>query len=184
MSVIREIFFFVIRYFECFFLAFLYFSPRVEICRIWPAPFNPNEIRLLHTVFLLSSGFIITWSYYRIMNHNNKKKTALICLRLTLFLGLYFLFFQRLEYNQAMYTLNDGYRPTNFLISPCCSRGLPYAHSYKSDSITFREMQPNPSLGGATTKRPASLCNSQGRPSMLSHVLTKHGTLVLYVNVQ
>nr|YP_010131036.1 cytochrome c oxidase subunit III [Metaphycus eriococci]QPZ53225.1 cytochrome c oxidase subunit III [Metaphycus eriococci] len=107
LFIVSEVFFFI-SIFWCYFHMFL--SPGVEIGSFWPPkniiPFNPYEIPLLNTVFLLSSGVSITWCHYSIIKGN--KMQSFNSLLMTIFLGMIFTFFQYVEYKNASFSFCDS----------------------------------------------------------------------------
>jgi len=119
---IRIIMFIVseIMFFSSFFWAYFHrgISPRVEIGQIWPPnqveAFNPINVPLLNTAILVRSGFSITWSHHLILEKNlNKAKNRLL---VTCLLGVYFSVLQKIEYNQAQFSLSDSSYGTIFFI--------------------------------------------------------------------
>ena len=89
-----------------------------ELGRVWPPKgvqsINPFRIPLLNTIILLSSGVLITWTHFSILN--NDWFYSVITLRATLILGVYFLFIQFEEYIDASYTsIRRGYGRIFFL---------------------------------------------------------------------
>nr|YP_026057.1 cytochrome c oxidase subunit III [Aleurodicus dugesii]AAS77747.1 cytochrome oxidase subunit III [Aleurodicus dugesii] len=107
MFIISELFFFI-----SFFWLFFYLSlnPSIELGNSWP-PFgissiNYMDIPLLNTLFLLSSGFYITWSHYSLMNLNMMEFyfSYIFCL----ILGFYFFLIQMYEYYMLNFCFNDS----------------------------------------------------------------------------
>lgn len=116
LFIISEIFLFI-----SFFWNFLHNSlaPSIELGLNWPPKninfFNPILIPLLNTIILLTSRFTITLTHLYLLN-NNKKKT-IIFINLTIFLSIYFLFLQILEYKQATFTFSDSIFGSSFYIA-------------------------------------------------------------------
>nr|YP_009673882.1 cytochrome c oxidase subunit III [Amblyomma javanense]QDC21270.1 cytochrome c oxidase subunit III [Amblyomma javanense] len=116
LFIVSEIFFFI-----SFFWAFFHSSlaPSMEIGGNWPPkgifPFNPFEIPLLNSVILISSGVSVTWAHHSIMNGNYKM--TLFSLKITIFLGMTFTFFQMFEYFQAQFFMNDGIFGSTFFMT-------------------------------------------------------------------
>nr|YP_009131552.1 cytochrome c oxidase subunit III [Pelecinus polyturator]AIW82471.1 cytochrome c oxidase subunit III [Pelecinus polyturator] len=105
LFIISEIMFFV-SFFWTYFHLFL--SPAMEIGMMWPPamikPFNPYSIPLTNTIILIFSGFTITWFHHSIINN----KLTLKMLMLTILLGLIFMYFQYMEYNESFFSINDS----------------------------------------------------------------------------
>lgn len=101
-----------IMFFFSFFWAFFHFSltPSISIGGVWPPMgiyvLDSKGLPLLNTVILLSSGVTVTWAHKAISAGNRAAVTkALIC---TIFYGLFFTFFQAVEYLGAPFSMNDG----------------------------------------------------------------------------
>nr|QFQ33836.1 cytochrome c oxidase subunit III [Amblyomma geoemydae] len=116
LFILSEIFFFI-SFFWAFFHSSL--SPNVEIGSCWPpkgiVPFNPFEIPLLNSTILISSGISVTWTHHAIMNGN--LKTSVLSLKLTIFLGILFTFFQTFEYFQAQFSITDSIFGSTFFLT-------------------------------------------------------------------
>lgn len=115
LFITSEVFFFI-SFFWTFFHRRL--SPTLEIGNQWPPSniitFNPFKIPLLNTLILISSGISVTWTHHRILENN--KSQALIRLTLTIILGVYFTYFQAIEYLKASFSMADRiYGRTFFL---------------------------------------------------------------------
>ncbi len=112
--ILREVLFFL-----TFFWSFFHysFSPATELGRIWPPIFlkiiNPNNIPLVNTIILLRSGAVITWAHRNIL----RNKGGLVPLFFTIFLGLYFLFIQVLEYIISPIRIRDRIYGSIFFIA-------------------------------------------------------------------
>ena len=110
-----EVIFFV-SFFWCYFDFVLVVD--FELGGVWPPKgiqrINPFRIPLLNTLILLSSGVLITWSHFSILN--NDWFYSVVTLSFTLVLGVYFLFIQYQEYIDATYTfIRRGYGRIFFL---------------------------------------------------------------------
>lgn len=116
LFILSEFIFFVSFFWTYF---HIYLSPGREIGCCWPSYsliiFNPYNIPLLNTLLLLSSGFTITWCHYRIFNNDYKSRINLIIL--TIFLGLIFIVFQYLEYNEAFFSISDSVYGSIFFLA-------------------------------------------------------------------
>jgi len=115
LFITSEIIFFV-SFFWCYFDFVLVVD--VELGRVWPPKgiqrINPFSVPLLNTLILLSSGVLITWAHFSILNNN--WIISVITLLATLLLGVYFLFIQFQEYVDATYTfIRSGYGRIFFL---------------------------------------------------------------------
>jgi len=116
LFILSEIMFFF-AFFWAFFAASL--SPNIEIGGIWPPPgiavLNPWEIPLLNTVILLLSGATCTWAHYAIVAGH--RKSSLLGLALTIFLGCVFTGFQVLEYFEANFSISDSIYGSVFFLA-------------------------------------------------------------------
>lgn len=108
-------------FFFSFFWAFFHrsLSPTVELGISWPPvgiqPFNPFQIPLLNTTILLSSGASLTWSHHAILDSNYSQ--AFQRLLVTVLLGAYFTFLQRLEYYEASFSIADSVYGSSFFVA-------------------------------------------------------------------
>jgi cytochrome c oxidase subunit 3 len=99
-------------FFFSFFWAFFStsLSPNFEIGGMWPPPgiavLNPWEIPLLNTIILLLSGATCTWAHHSLIAGN--RKSTILGLILTIFLGAIFTGFQSLEYYESQFTISDS----------------------------------------------------------------------------
>jgi cytochrome c oxidase subunit 3 len=116
LFIVSEIFFFI-----SFFWAFFHRSlvPVIELGGHWPplgiVPFNPFEVPLLNTLILISSGITVTWSHHALIKGNfSNFKTSL---GITVILGVYFTFFQALEYYEARFRMSDSVFGSVFFIA-------------------------------------------------------------------
>nr|DBA43772.1 TPA_asm: COX3 [Bombus picipes] len=116
MFIISELFFFI-----SFFWTFFHnsISPSIEINMMWPPKmikfFNPLEIPLLNSIILIMSGFSVTLSHYNLLN--NKLKSSINMLILTILLGFYFNFMQIFEYYNSFFCINDSIFGSIFFLS-------------------------------------------------------------------
>lgn len=115
LFITSEVIFFV-SFFWCYFDFVLAID--FELGRVWPPKgiqsINPFRVPLLNTMILLSSGVLITWRHFSILN--NDWYLRIVTLLATLILGIYFLFVQYQEYLDATYTfIRSGYGRIFFL---------------------------------------------------------------------
>lgn len=115
LFITSEVIFFV-SFFWCYFDFVLVVD--FELGGVWPPKgiqrINPFRIPLLNTIILLSSGVLITWAHFSILNNN--WFVRVMRLFFTLVLGIYFLFIQFQEYLDATYTfIRRGYGRIFFL---------------------------------------------------------------------
>jgi len=115
LFITSEVIFFV-SFFWCYFDFVLVVD--CELGRVWPPKgiqrINPFSVPLLNTLILLSSGVLITWRHFSILN--NDWFYSVVTLFFTLVLGIYFLFIQAQEYLDATYTfISRGYGRIFFL---------------------------------------------------------------------
>jgi cytochrome c oxidase subunit 3 len=109
-----------VMFFFGFFWAFFHASltPSIYIGAIWP-PINIDPLitwglPLLNTIILLSSGISITWAHRNIIKGN--WETVTNSLKITIFLGIVFTFFQICEYIAApFFVLSSIYGSIFFL---------------------------------------------------------------------
>nr|QBP33708.1 cytochrome c oxidase subunit 3 [Bombus sibiricus] len=116
MFIISELFFFI-----SFFWTFFHnsISPSIEINSTWPPKmikfFNPFEIPLLNSIILIMSGFTVTLSHYNLLN--NKFKSSITTLAITIMLGFYFNIMQIFEYYNSFFCINDSIFGSIFFLS-------------------------------------------------------------------
>lgn len=115
LFITSEVMFFV-SFFWCYFDFVL--AVDLELGAVWPPKgiqrINPFRVPLLNTIILLSSGVLITWSHFAILNNN--WYVRVVTLFATLVLGVYFLCVQYEEYIDATYTfIRRGYGRIFFL---------------------------------------------------------------------
>nr|ARA91125.1 cytochrome oxidase subunit 3 [Apis koschevnikovi] len=107
LFIISELMFFI-----SFFWAFFHssISPNIEIDMLWPPKdikfFDPMEIPLLNSFILVSSGFTVTLSHYFLITNNFK--FSKLYLFITIFLGIYFMMIQLIEYMNSYFCFNDS----------------------------------------------------------------------------
>jgi len=109
----------------CFFLSFFWafydasLAPIIEIGIIWPpkgiTPLSTYSVPLLNTVILLTRGVTVTWAHHAILNNYYLK--SIIALAFTVLLGIYFMFMQFVEYNEASFAIADGVYGSTFFIA-------------------------------------------------------------------
>lgn len=106
LFIVSEVFFFIGFFWSYFYIAL---SPRIEIGSLWPPKgiilFNPFDIPLLNTIILISSGFSVTWSHYRLIKNNLLERK--LSLLLTIVLGFFFTYIQLVEYKESIFTIRD-----------------------------------------------------------------------------
>lgn len=116
LFILSEVFFFV-AFFWAFYDAAL--SPAVELGMAWPpkgiAPLSTYSVPLLNTVILLSRGVTVTWAHHSIMNNFFNK--SVVRLAVTVALGVYFLYMQGLEYDEAQFSIADGVFGSTFFVA-------------------------------------------------------------------
>nr|WRK67382.1 cytochrome c oxidase subunit III [Pentidionis agamae] len=123
LFIVSEIFLFVSMFWAFFHSSM---SPSVEIGMNWPPqkimPFNYNEIPMLNTIILVSSGATLTMSHHELMKKNTK--SASMYLMMTINLGLMFTMIQLIEYMEAKFSINDSVFGSSFFMAT----GLHGAH--------------------------------------------------------
>ena len=108
-------------FFQLFFWAFFHSSlaPTVELGCIWPplgiSVFSPWRVPLLNTLVLLLSGATITWAHYSILINNAKE--AILSLKITILLALFFTMLQVTEYIEATFRISDGVYGSTFFMA-------------------------------------------------------------------
>nr|AIA77219.1 cytochrome c oxidase subunit III [Megalyra sp. MM-2014] len=107
LFILSEVMFFFSFFWTYFHLSL---SPSVEIGGYWPSIgielFNPYGIPLLNTIILLTSGLSVTWAHYSILN--SLYYNFMLSMMITIMLGIYFTFFQYMEYKEASFTFADS----------------------------------------------------------------------------
>jgi cytochrome c oxidase subunit 3 len=116
LFILSEVFFFV-SFFWAFYDASL--SPTVELGLTWPpkgiSPLSVYSVPLLNTVILLTRGITVTWAHHSIINNFFLK--SVVRLAFTVILGVYFLFMQWVEYNEASFSFADGVYGSTFFLA-------------------------------------------------------------------
>lgn len=116
LFILSEVFFFI-SFFWAFYDSAL--VPTIELGMVWPpksvAPLSVYSVPLLNTIILLSRGITVTWAHHALMNNFFNK--TVVRLFLTVVLGVYFLFMQWLEYNEAMFSIADGVYGRTFFMA-------------------------------------------------------------------
>lgn len=116
LFIVSEIFFFV-----AFFWAYFHASiaPAIQIGASWPpigiSAFDPWEVPFLNTIILLLRGCRVTWAHHRVLR--GKYKESVISIIITIFLALFFTFFQGLEYVEARFHISDRVYGRTFFIA-------------------------------------------------------------------
>lgn len=114
LFILSEVFFFF-----SFFWAYFHFylSPVLDLGYSWPPYFilifNFINIPLLNSLILLSSGVSVTLSHYFLIKGSLWFKFFLI---ITFVLGLFFSFFQYLEYRNSFFSISDSSFGTRFFV--------------------------------------------------------------------
>jgi len=116
LFILSEVFFFI-SFFWAFYDAAL--VPCVELGMVWPPkgiiPLSVYSVPLLNTIILLSSGITVTWAHHSLINNFFNK--TVVSLFVTVSLGVYFLYMQWLEYNEAMFSIADGIYGRTFFMA-------------------------------------------------------------------
>nr|ASV72584.1 cytochrome oxidase subunit 3 [Arisubathynella cheongmiensis] len=110
-----------ILFFFSFFWAFFHssLSPSIDLGCYWPPynviSFNPEEVPLINTMLLLSSGASVTWSHHSLLE--NMYKEYIKGLILTIFLGVMFTMVQLMEYWESNFSLSDSIYGSTFFVA-------------------------------------------------------------------
>ena len=107
LFIISEVMFFFAFFWGYFHAALV---PSVELGAMWP-PYqlqviDPWDLPYLNTVILLTSGVYLTLTHYYILS--NEKQISTVSLDIVYLLGIIFLLFQGLEYQDSAFTISDG----------------------------------------------------------------------------
>nr|YP_398832.1 cytochrome c oxidase subunit III [Leptotrombidium akamushi]BAE47114.1 cytochrome oxidase subunit3 [Leptotrombidium akamushi] len=85
-------------------------SPNMELGSIWPPqkviPFPVDEIPLLNTIILLTSGGTLTAAHHFVLS--GKKPLASMFMKMTISLGILFTLLQAFEYLEAKFSMSDS----------------------------------------------------------------------------
>lgn len=116
LFILSEVFFFV-RFFWAFFDASL--SPSIDVGITWPpkgiAPLSFYSVPLLNTIILLTRGVTVTWAHHALILNSFSRTFS--GLSVTVFLGVYFLIMQWVEYNEASFSISDGVYGRTFFMA-------------------------------------------------------------------
>ena len=116
LFILSEVFFFV-SFFWAFYDASL--SPSLELGMVWPPkginPLSVYSVPLLNTIILLSRGITVTWAHHALINNFFYK--TVFRLFVTVSLGVYFLYIQWIEYNEAIFSISDGVYGRTFFMA-------------------------------------------------------------------
>lgn len=108
-----------ILFFVSFFWSFLHYSlsPNIELGSTWPPIniniINPYNVPLLNTLILLTSGITITWAHHSLTSN----KSPNLRITLTIILGIYFTYWQLVEYLHSSFRINDSSYGSIFFIA-------------------------------------------------------------------
>lgn len=116
LFILSEVFFFI-SFFWAFYDSSL--APTIELGMVWPpksvTPLSVYSVPLLNTIILLSRGITVTWAHHSLINNFFNK--TVVSLFLTVALGVYFLYMQWMEYNEAMFSISDGVYGRTFFMA-------------------------------------------------------------------
>lgn len=116
LFILSEVFFFV-SFFWAFYDASL--SPTIDVGMMWPpkgiVTLSVYSVPLLNTIILLTRGITVTWAHHSIINNYFNK--SVFRLGITVILGVYFLFIQWVEYNEAQFSIADGVYGSTFFMA-------------------------------------------------------------------
>lgn len=114
LFITSEVIFFI-SIFWCYLHASL--SPNIEIGNNWPPLniylFNPFQIPIINTIILIYSGITLSLSHEFLIN---KKLFSIKILKITVFLGVLFTFFQFIEFYSAKFSIPDSTYGSIFFI--------------------------------------------------------------------
>ena len=109
-----------ILFFFSFFWAYFHSAlvPTIWIGEVWPpAPIqalDPYALPMLNTALLLSSGFSVTWAHRALIS--SQRAEVISALIITIVYGLFFTFFQLLEYNFCDFSISDTVYGSSFFL--------------------------------------------------------------------
>lgn len=116
LFILSEVFFFL-AFFWAFYDASL--SPTIDVGIAWPpkgiVTLSVYSVPLLNTIILLTRGITVTWAHHSIINNYFNK--SVFRLTITVALGVYFLFIQWVEYNEAQFSIRDGVYGSTFFMA-------------------------------------------------------------------
>jgi cytochrome c oxidase subunit 3 len=113
-----------VMFFVAFFWAYFHFALYPEHVAgaekaIWPPAgvltFDPFGLPFLNTMILLLSGCTVTWAHHALLQ--NDRRSLVIGLALTVFLGVSFTTFQAIEYAEAPFAFTGGVYPSTFFLA-------------------------------------------------------------------
>ncbi|NGM22982.1 cytochrome c oxidase subunit 3 [Roseomonas stagni] len=113
-----------VMFFVAFFWAFFHFAIYPDhvsgaATPSWPPAgiltFDPFHLPLLNTMILLLSGCTVTWAHHSLLEGD--RKGLVTGLALTVFLGMFFTFFQVWEYAVAPFAFTGGVYPSTFFLA-------------------------------------------------------------------
>ncbi len=113
-----------VMFFVAFFWAFFHFAIYPDHVSgaakaVWPPQgvhtFDPFHLPLLNTMILLLSGCTVTWAHHSLIEGD--RRGLITGLALTVFLGMFFTFFQVVEYMEAPFHFTGGIYPSTFFLA-------------------------------------------------------------------
>jgi len=113
-----------VMFFVAFFWAYFHYAIFPEHVSgaeqaIWPPAgvltFDPFGLPFLNTMILLLSGCTVTWAHHALLQ--NDRKSLVLGLALTVFLGISFTSFQIYEYSVAPFAFTGGIYPSTFFLA-------------------------------------------------------------------
>jgi cytochrome c oxidase subunit 3 len=115
-----------VMFFVAFFWAYFHFAlfpdhvaGAAASTAVWPPAgtltFDPFGLPLLNTMILLLSGCTVTWAHHALLE--NDRRSLILGLALTVFLGMFFTFFQAVEYLEAPFQFTGGVYPSTFFLA-------------------------------------------------------------------
>jgi cytochrome c oxidase subunit 3 len=113
-----------VMFFVAFFWAYFHFALFPDhvagaTTAVWPPAgvltFDPFGLPFLNTMILLLSGCTVTWAHHALIE--NDRRSLILGLALTVFLGMFFTFFQVVEYMEAPFQFRGGVYPSTFFLA-------------------------------------------------------------------
>jgi cytochrome c oxidase subunit 3 len=113
-----------VMFFVAFFWAYFHFALFPDhvsgaTTAVWPPAgvltFDPFGLPFLNTMILLLSGCTVTWAHHALLE--NDRRSLILGLALTVFLGMFFTFFQVVEYMEAPFQFSGGVYPSTFFLA-------------------------------------------------------------------